>query len=160
MNNKGVALLTVLLVMIIGLGLTAITTLLIVRGYQTSRAAKNYQIALQMAQGGIEEAIGDLYNLPYGSAQNFKNSNPQTGDPVDPNDDDFYEVNEVFWKPLSGFGGVPVFPPVTGAYSAIPSIGVYYLIHSRATKGDNWSLFAQATKRSQADLYVLYVKGY
>ena len=147
MNNKGVALLTVLLVMIIGLGLTAITTLLIVRGYQTSRAAKNYQIALQMAQGGIEEAIGDLYNLPYGSAQNCTNLNPQTGDPGDPND--FYEINEVFWKPLSGFGGVPVFPPVTGAYSAIPSIGVYYLIHAQATKGD-----------SQADLYVLYVKGY
>ena len=147
MNNKGVALLTVLLVMIIGLGLTAITTLLIVRGYQTSRAAKNYQIALQMAQGGIEEAIGDLYNLPYGSAQNFKNSNPQTGDPVDPND--FYEVNEVFWKPLAGFGGAPVFPPASAAVSGTPSIGVYYLIHSRATKGD-----------SQADLYVLYVKGY
>ena len=147
MNNKGVALLTVLLVMIIGLGLTAITTLLIVRGYQTSRAAKNYQIALQMAQGGIEEAIIDLETTSYVSAQNFKNSNPQTGDPVDPND--FYEINEVFWKPLSGFGGVPVFPPVAGAYSAIPSIGVYYLIHSRATKGD-----------SQADLYVLYVKGY
>jgi len=147
MNNKGVALLTVLLVMIIGLGLTAITTLLIVRGYQTSRAAKNYQIALQMAQGGIEEAIGDLYNLPYGSAQNFKNSNPQTGDPVDPND--FYEVNEVFWKPLAGFGGTPVFPPASAAVSGTPSIGVYYLIHSRATKGD-----------SQADLYVLYVKGY
>ena len=74
MNNKGVALLTVLLVMIIGLGLTAITTLLVVRGYQTSRAAKNYQIALQMAQGGIEEAIRDLkYNLNYVSAQNFKN---------------------------------------------------------------------------------------
>ena len=145
MNNKGVALLTVLLVMIIGLGLTAITTLLIVRGYQTSRAAKNYQIALQMAQGGIEEAIGDLYNLPYGSAQNFKNSNPQTGDPGDPND--FYEINEVFWKPLAGFGGTPVFPPASAAASGTPSIGVYYLIHSRATKGD-----------SQADLYVLYVK--
>ncbi|AMM39835.1 membrane protein [Candidatus Desulfofervidus auxilii] len=147
MNNKGVALLTVLLVMIIGLGLTAITTLLIVRGYQTSRAAKNYQIALQMAQGGIEEAIIDLETTSYVSAQNFINLNPQTGDPGDPND--FYEINEVFWKPLSGFGGVPVFPPVAGAYSAIPSIGVYYLIHAQATKGD-----------SQADLYVLYVKGY
>jgi len=144
MNNKGVALLTVLLVMIIGLGLTAITTLLIVRGYQTSRAAKNYQIALQMAQGGIEEAIGDLYNLPYGSAQNFKNSNPQTGDPGDPND--FYEINEVFKKDLAGFGGAPVFPPASAASGGAP-IGVYYLIHSRATKGD-----------SQADLYVLYVK--
>jgi len=148
MNNKGVALLTVLLVMIIGLGLTAITTLLIVRGYQTSRAAKNYQIALQMAQGGIEEAIKDLeYNLNYDSAQNFKNYNPQTEDPGDPND--FYEINEVFWKPLAGFGGAPVFPPASAASGGNFSIGVYYLIHARATKGD-----------SQADLYVLYVKGY
>jgi len=150
MNNKGVALLTVLLVMIIGLGLTAITTLLVVRGYQTSRAAKNYQIALQMAQGGIEEAIIDLETNPsYSALKYLKNSNPQTGDPVDPNDDDFYEVNEVFWKPLAGFGGAPVFPPASAASGGNFSIGVYYLIHSRATKGD-----------SQADLYVLYVKGY
>ena len=148
MNNKGVALLTVLLVMIIGLGLTAITTLLVVRGYQTSRAAKNYQIALQMAKGGIEEAIKDLeYNLNYGSAQNFKNSNPQTGDPGDPND--FYEINEVFKKDLAGFGGALNFPPASAASGGNFSIGVYYLIHARATKGD-----------SQADLYVLYVKGY
>jgi len=147
MNNKGVALLTVLLVMIIGLGLTAITTLLIVRGYQTSRAAKNYQIALQMAQGGIEEAIIDLETTSYGSAQNFINLNPQTGDPGDPND--FYEINEVFWKPLAGFGGAPVFPPASAASGGNFTIGVYYLVHSRATKGD-----------SQADLYVLYVKGY
>ena len=61
---------------------------------------------------------------------------------------------------MAGFGGTPVFPPASAAASGTPSIGVYYLIHSRATKGDNWSLFAQATKRSQADLYVLYVKGY
>jgi len=159
MNNKGVALLTVLLVMIIGLGLTAITTLLVVRGYQTSRTAKNYQIALQMAQGGIEEAIIDLETNPsYSALKYLKNSNPQTGDPGDPND--FYEINEVFWKPLAGFGGAPVFPPASAASGGNFSIGVYYLIHSRATKGDNWSLPAQAAKRSQADLYVLYVKGY
>ena len=146
MNNKGVALLTVLLVMIIGLGLTAITTLLVVRGYQTSKAAKNYQIALQMAQGGIEEAIIDLETTwNYRNLQNHpKKDNPQTGDP-----NDFYEINEVFWKPLAGFGGAPVFPPASAASGGNFTIGVYYLIHAQATKGD-----------SQADLYVLYVKGY
>jgi len=150
MNNKGVALLTVLLVMIIGLGLTAITTLLVVRGYQTSRTAKNYQIALQMAQGGIEEAIIKLETTwHYNSLQNFKNYNPQTGDLVDPNDFYKYEINEVFRKDLAGFGGAPVFPPASAASGGNFTTGVYYLIHSRATKGD-----------SQADLYVLYVKGY
>jgi len=147
MNNKGIALLTVLMVMIMGIILIGLITYLCTRGYQTYGSAKNYNIALQMAQGGIEEAIIDLETKTYGQLQNLINNNPQTGDPGDPND--FYEIWQVFWKPLSGFKGVPVFPPISGAYTGVAGVGIYYLVHSQATKHN-----------SQADLYIMYVKGY
>ncbi len=140
-NHKGIALLTVLIVMIIGLALVGVVTFLCTRGYQTYSASKNYQIALQQAQGGIEEAILDIETQTYSELRQFSNPNTQSGA--------IYEISQVFWKPLTGFGGAPVFPPSSSAYSGVYGVGVFYLIHSFATQGE-----------SQADLYALYVKGY
>lgn len=139
-NQRGIALLTVLIVMIIGLALLAVITFLITRGYQTYRSAKNYQIALQMAQGGIEEAISEIETKTYAGLQQL-NGTAQSGAS--------YEIYQVFWKPLSGFGGAPSFPPTSAAYTGVYGVGVFYLIHARAKQGN-----------SQADLYALYMKGY
>jgi len=73
--------------------------------------------------------------------QQLTNPNAQSGA--------FYEIYQVFWKPLAGFGGAPVFPPASSAYTGIYGIGVFYMVHAQATQGE-----------SQADLYALYVKGY
>jgi len=147
MNNKGIALLTVLIVMLIGLVLVGLITYLCTRGYQTYNVARDYDVAFQMAQGGIEEAIVDLDTKTYYELQHLLNQNPQTGDPDDTND--FYEIWQIFWKPLTGFGSAPVFPPLSGTYTGVAGVSIYYLTHSQATKGD-----------SQADLYTMYVKGY
>jgi len=140
-NQKGIALLTVLIVMVIGLALLGVVTFLSVKGYQTYRGSKNYQIALQKAQGGIEEAILNIETKTYSELQSFTNPSAQSGAS--------YEIYQVFWKPLSGFGGAASFPPISSAYSGISGIGIFYLIHS-------WAI----QEESQADLYALYIKGY
>ncbi|MDL1969956.1 MAG: hypothetical protein LWW94_03080 [Candidatus Desulfofervidaceae bacterium] len=140
-SQKGIALLTVLIVMVIGLAVLGVVTFLSVKGYQTYRSSKNYQIALQKAQGGIEEAILNIETKTYSELQSFTNPSAQSGAS--------YEVYQVFWKPLSGFGGAPAFPPSSATYTGVYGAGVFYLIHAQATQGE-----------SQADLYALYIKGY
>ena len=142
-DNKGIALLTVIMVMIIGLVLAALCFYLIGRGNKTYRMSKNYAKAFNLAQGGIEEAVLFLTNNSYDTIEN------QLGNEITATSGAKYWVWEVFWKSLSGFGGAPVFPPASGAYTGISGTGVYYLIHSKATEGN-----------AQADLYVMYVKGY
>lgn len=142
-RDKGVALLTVLMVMIIGLVLAALCFYLIGRGNQTHRASKNYAKAFNLAQGGIEEAALGIKNNMYLTIES------QLGNEITADSGAKYRTWRVFWKNLSGFGGAPVFPPTSGSYTGVAGIGVYYLIHSQATEAN-----------SRADLYVMYVKGY
>ncbi|GEM_PF-6812292 len=142
-DNRGVALLAVFLVMIIGLIIAALCFYLINRGNQTYSIMKNYAKAINIAQGGVAEAIVFIDNNSYDSIEVKLGSEETAASGAK------YRIWRVFWNNLSGFGGAPVFPPTSGAYSGIANIGVYYLIHSQAT-----------VKGSQADLYVMYVKGY
>ena len=142
-SNRGVALLTVLIVLIIGLVLAALGFYLISKGNQTYRHSKNYAKAFNRAQGGLEEAVSFLNDSTFDTIENQLGSERTAASGAK------YWIWKVFWKNLSGFGGAPVFPPVSGSYSGVAGTGVYYLVHSQAT-----------TQGSQADLYVMYVKGY
>lgn len=142
-NDKGVALLAVLLVMIIGLVIAALCFYLVDRGNQTYYAMKNYAKALNIAQGGVEEAMVFIDSNSYDAIE-VKLGSEETAESSAK-----YRIWRVFWNNLSGFGGAPVFPPTSGAYSGIAGVSVYYLIHSQAK-----------VKGSQADLYIMYVKGF
>jgi len=142
-NNRGVALLAVFVVMIIGLVLAALSYYLVTKGNQTYRATKNYAKAVNLAQGGIAEAVMFIEDSSYDTIENRLGTEETAASGAK------YRIWRVFWNNLSGFGGAPVFPPISGAYSGVAGTGVYYLVHSQAT-----------VKSSQADLYVMYVKGY
>lgn len=142
-DNRGVALLTVIMVMIIGLVLAALCFYLIGRGNKTYRMSKNYAKAFNLAQGGIEEAVSFLNKSGYYTIDNALGQEKTAASGAK------YQIWQLFWKSLSGFGGAPVFPPTSGAYTGVSGTGVYYLIHSQAAEGN-----------AQADLYVMYVKGY
>lgn len=142
-NNKGVALLTVMIVMIIGLMLGALGVYLLTMGNRTYSASRNYVLAFNTAQAGIEEAIVDI------EVSNFEALKDKEGTPITGTSGATYQIFQVFWRPLSGFGGAPVFPPLSGAYTGTAGCAIYYLIKSTANQGD-----------SQADLYVMYMKGY
>ena len=142
-SNRGVALLTVLIVLIIGSALVALGFYLISKGNQTYGYSKNYAKAFNRAQGGLEEVVSFLNDSTFDTIEN------QVGNERTATSGAKYWVWRVFWKNLSGFEGAPVFPPVSGAYSGISGTGVYYLVHSQATEAG-----------SQADLYMMYVKGY
>ena len=142
-SNRGVALLTVLIVLIIGSALVALGFYLISKGNQTYGYSKNYAKAFNRAQGGLEEVVSFLNDSTFDTIEN------QVGNERTATSGAKYWVWRVFWKPLSGFGGAASFPPVSSAYSGISGIGVFYLIHSCAIQGE-----------SQADLYMMYVKGY
>jgi len=142
-SDKGVALLAVFVVMIIGLILAALCFYLISRGNQTYQASKNYAKAINTAQGGAEEAVMFI------EKNSFDSIEYQLGTEKTATSGAKYLIWRVFWNNLSGFGGAPVFPPVSGSYSGVAGTGVYYLVHSQAT-----------VQGSQADLYVMYVKGY
>ena len=162
-DNKGIALLTVIMVMIIGLVLAALCFYLIGQGNKTYRMSKNYAKAFNIAQGGVEEAILLLednekcIDYRFGVKPLLLSTCPLRNCPDNPENCSLgdkmiaisgaeYWIWFVFSKQLAGFGGAPVFPPVSGAYDG-GSTGYYFLIHSTATEGN-----------AQADLYVMYLK--
>ncbi len=142
-DDRGIALITTVMVVIMGLALAGLCFYLIGRGNRTYRTSKNYAKALNLAQGGIEEAALFLDSNSYTTIED------QLGTERTAASGAKYRIWEVFWKPLSGFGGAPVFPPISGAYSGVAGIEVFHLIHSQAK-----------VEETQADLYVMYVKGY
>jgi len=145
MNNKGVALLTVLIVMIIGIMLGSMGAYLLSMGNRTYSASRSYAQAFNIAQAGIEEAILDIENNTF----EWIKANREGQSIVSERSGATYQIFHVFRKPLSGSGGAPVFPPLSGAYTGVAGVSVYYLIQATGNQGD-----------SQADLYVMYIKEY
>ncbi len=140
-NQNGIALLTALLVAVVVSALIGAALFLTNRGYNTYSSYRTYQTTLQKVQGGIEEALLDIENKTYSELKQVSNNTTISGAS--------YEIYQVFWKPLSGFGGSVNFPPTSSAYTGVFGVGVFYLIHSTATQGN-----------TKADVYTLYIKGY
>ena len=139
-SQRGITLLTTLLIMVISFSLTGAVIYFISRGFGTYSSYKLYEKAFNKAQGGIEQALLDIEDMNYFDLQTYSNSSTTGAQ---------YEIYQVFWSPLTGFGGSINFPPASSAYSGVFGVGVFYLIHSSATEGE-----------SKSDIYALYIKGY
>ncbi len=139
-DQKGISLITTLLVMVIAFSIIGAVIYFISRGYKTYTSYMLYEKAFQKAQGGLEEAVVNILKKGFSDIKSFSASSLTGAN---------YEIYQVFWTPLTGSGGSVNFPPVSSAYTGTFGVGVFYLIHSYAIESE-----------SRADIYALYIKGY
>ncbi len=153
-KKNGFALLTVLLVSIIGFMFIFMAVYLTSKGLRTYSSSKNYAKVVELAEASLEESIAQIETSSYEALENPSQPGHLGpifvgGIPTGTGETATYELWRVFWKPLSGMGGAIVFPPISSAYSGVAGVCVFYLSSGNATRSS-----------SAANIYMLYAKEY
>ena len=138
-DQTGIALMTVLIVMVIGMVLAGIVHGLLPKGYQTYSSKRQYDVATQEAQGGLEQAVLRIQKslIPLDSLNATSQTNAD------------YSIQPLYTKSRPGYGGSLDFAPSSSQSSGQYSKSVFYLLSATAIEHE-----------SQAELYQMYERGY